>query len=54
MFRESTNLIDHKEMLDEDSVSHKMYMLKRLSVDVDSVKVDAMTVTPFVESKFAA
>ena len=34
--------------------SHKIYMLKRSKVDVDSVEVDMMTITPSVASKVAA
>ena len=37
-----------------DAVSHKMYMLKRSKVHVDSVEVDMMTITPSIASKVAA
>ena len=37
-----------------DAISHKIYMLKRSNVDVDSVEVDMMTITPFIASKVAA
>jgi hypothetical protein len=43
-----------RESLALDAVSHKLYMLKRSGVDVDSVEVDIMTITPFVASKIAA
>jgi hypothetical protein len=42
-----------RESLALDAVSDKMYMLKRSGVDVDSVEVDIMTITPFVASKIA-
>ena len=37
-----------------DAVSHKIYMLKRSKVDVDSVELDMMTITPSIASKVAA
>ena len=37
-----------------DAISHNIYMLKRSNLDVDSVEVDMMTITPFIASKVAA
>jgi hypothetical protein len=37
-----------------DSVSHKMYMLRRSGACMDSIEVDVVTITPFVASKLAA
>jgi hypothetical protein len=36
-----------------DAVSYKIFMPKCSNVDVDSVKVDMMTITPFIASKVA-
>jgi hypothetical protein len=37
-----------------DEVSHKLYMLRRLGMCVNSVEVEIATISPFVASKIAA